>query len=196
MHLSDGRVRKRRKSWHKEGHTHELTFTCYHRIPMLAKDRVRRWLVDALDRARKKIGFEVWAYVIMPDHAHVLVWPKHAQATTGRMLHAIKQPTAVRAIRWLRTNSPAFLERLRHDLPGGEVQYRLWEVGGGYDRNMWTADAIWNAVSYIHENPVRKRLVEKAADWRWSSAAWYTGQRDVPLQIDRKPPVRREVKIV
>lgn len=194
MHLPDGRIRKRRKSWHKEGQAHELTFTCYQRIPMLARDRTREWFVQVLDRARKKIGFEIWAYVIMPDHAHVLVWPKHMEATTGRMLHAIKQPVAVRAIRWLRANSPKFLERLSHELPSGEVKHRLWEVGGGYDRNMWTGDAIWNAVRYIHQNPVRKGLVEKAADWKWSSAAWYAGREDVPLKMDRRPPVKCEVK--
>jgi putative transposase len=194
MKLPDGRVRKRREAWDRKGDAHELTFTCYDRIRMLSKERTREWMVQAIDRARKKLGFEVWAYVIMPDHAHVLVFPSNEECTVGRMLHAIKQPVAIRAIRWLRTNSPQHLAKLRHVLPDGEAQHRFWRVGGGYDRNMWSGDAIWNAVRYIHRNPVRAGLVEKAVDWKWSSAAWYAGERDVPLLIDRRPPVDREVR--
>jgi len=39
-------------------------------------------------------------------------------------------------------------------------------------------------IHYIHNNPVRRGLVDRAADWRWSSAAWYEGRRDGPLTVD------------
>ena len=49
MLLPDGRVRKRRESSNEPGQAHELTFSCYRRMPLLSKDRTRQWLVDALD---------------------------------------------------------------------------------------------------------------------------------------------------
>jgi hypothetical protein len=33
--------------------------------------------------------------------------------------------------------------------------------------------AVEAAVAYIHENPVRRQLCDRAADWRWSSARHY-----------------------
>ena len=39
--------------------------------------------------------------------------------------------------------------------------------------------------NYIHANPVRRGLVEKTEDWRWSSyLAWENGH-DYPIAIDR-----------
>ena len=56
------------------GHAHELTFTCFHGLPLLSRDRARQWLVDAIGRARDRHEFDIWAYVIMPEHVHLLVF--------------------------------------------------------------------------------------------------------------------------
>ena len=71
MEDADGKVRKRRISYDEPGHAHELTFSCYGRLPLLSKDRTRLWLIEALDVARQRWAFELWAYVIMPEHAHM-----------------------------------------------------------------------------------------------------------------------------
>jgi putative transposase len=36
-----------------------------------------------------------------------------------------------------------------------------------------TAAVIEAAIEYIHMNPVRRGLVKRAVDWKWSSASWY-----------------------
>ena len=38
-------------------------------------------------------------------------------------------------------------------------------------------------LQYMHENPVRARLVERPSDWRWSSARWYEWRRTVGVPI-------------
>jgi hypothetical protein len=43
-------------------------------------------------------------------------------------------------------------------------------------------------IDYLHKNPVRKGLVERAIDWMWSSAAWFIDQIEVPLIPDPIPP--------
>lgn len=40
---------------------------------------------------------------------------------------------------------------------------------------------------YIHLNPVRKGLVDRATDWKWSSAQWYAAGTG-PLAMDPVPP--------
>jgi hypothetical protein len=38
-----------------------------------------------------------------------------------------------------------------------------------------TVQGYWETVEYTHLNPVRRGLVERAEEWRWSSAAEYSG---------------------
>jgi hypothetical protein len=45
-------------------------------------------------------------------------------------------------------------------------------------------------IDYIHDNPVRRRLVERPGDWAWSSFGWYAGITPFLLEMDRTlPPV-------
>jgi putative transposase len=187
MILPDGSIRKHRTSFNDPGHAHELTFSCLQGLPLLSKDRTREWLVAALDAARRKWDLELWAYVIMPEHAHVLLCPRPAEYDIGAIRKSVKQAVARRAVRFLRAEAPRWLDRLQV-VEGRKRFYRFWQAGGGYDRNIYQADVAWTAVHYIHGNPVRRGLVACPTDWPWSSARWYAGLGDVRLSMDDCPP--------
>jgi putative transposase len=178
--------RKTRVAWNEPGHAHELTFSCFQRLPLLNKDRTRKWLIEALGRTRKRYQLELWAYVIMPEHAHVLVWPRQADYSISAILKSVKQPVARAAIRYLRQNAPSWLRRLEV-ARAGKIEYRFWQEGGGYDRNVFDEHVAWTCVEYMHANPVRRGLVEHPTDWPWSSARWYAGMDDVLLEMDAGP---------
>jgi putative transposase len=177
-------TRKTRRSYNVIGHARELTFSCYRRMPLLASDRTRQWLVDALATARAKRMFELWAYVAMPEHAHILLRPLSHKAEIAPILKAIKQPVARKATNHLRANNPQWLKRLEVRRPNGRVEYRFWQQGGGYDRNILTSKAARAAIEYIHNNPVRRGLVDNPTDWPWSSARWYAGCDDAKIEMD------------
>ena len=59
---------RHRRSFNEPGHAHELTFTCYRRFRFLAAERTRDWLARAIDEARAKLDFALWAFVFMPEH--------------------------------------------------------------------------------------------------------------------------------
>jgi hypothetical protein len=42
-------------------------------------------------------------------------------------------------------------------------------------------------IAYIHQNPVRRGLVESAVDWVWSSARFYAGEKDALITMDPLP---------
>ena len=166
------------------GQAHELTFTCFNGYELLSKDRTRQWFVEALDRARRKDDLHLWAYVIMPDHAHVLLIPEHDEYQMSEILKTIKQSVSRRAINFLKKKDPDWLERLTVRPPCGRVEHRFWLAGGGYDRNIVTMKALTSSIYYIHANPVRRGLVASPTDWEWSSARWYEGEDDVKLPMD------------
>ncbi|MHC5112510.1 MAG: REP-associated tyrosine transposase [Planctomycetota bacterium] len=160
---------------HKEypGHAHELTFTCHRKLPLLKSERTRRWFIDAVKTAQEKHDFDIWALVIMPEHVHILVIPMNQLYGIGVILKSIKQSVARRAIRYLKENSPEFLRQLEITKSKGEVFYRFWKQGPGYDRNVVKVNTAWKMVDYIHRNPVRRGLVSHPLDWPWSTAGYY-----------------------
>jgi putative transposase len=178
--------RKTCKRYNEAGHAHALTFSCFHRQPFLGKDGSRRWLVEAINRARSKLGFHVWAYVIMPEHAHLLLWPTEAAYDISDILNSIKQSVAKRALLHVRREAPSFLARMEDRQPNGTIHYRFWQRGGGYDRNIVEPATVHQQIDYFHANPVRRGLCLKPDDWLWSSAADYAGVREGPLRIDRE----------
>ncbi len=179
--------RKKLKRYDEPGHARFLTFSCYRQLPLLSKDRSRTWFLQALSAARIKHGFELWAWVIMPDHVHLLVVPKAPSARVTSILSAVKKTTGTKAIGYLRRNAPEFLSRLATRGPNGGW-YRFWQAGGGWDENVTEPHRIQEIIEYIHTNPVKRGLVERPEDWYWSSArAWLTGH-DEPIAIDRTIP--------
>ena len=64
--------RKLRKRREYAGTARSLTFSCYQGFPFLAKDRTRGWFVESLKSARNKHPVDLWAWVIMPEHVHLL----------------------------------------------------------------------------------------------------------------------------
>jgi len=52
----------------------------------------------------------------------------------------------------------------------GKNVFRVWQPGGGFDRNLWSAKAIHYSINYIEGNPVRAGFVETSEEWLWSSA--------------------------
>lgn len=56
-----------------------------------------------------------------------------------------------------------------------------------YGFNIWSRHKVEEKLDYMHMNPVRAGLVERAVDWKWSSARWYDDKKPVGLSI-RWPP--------
>ena len=85
----------------------------------------------------------------------------------------------------VRRHAAGFLTRMADRQPSGKVHYRFWQRGGGNDRNIFDPVTVCEQIEYIHNNPVRRGLCEKAEDWLWSSAADYAGVRVGPLRLHR-----------
>jgi putative transposase len=175
--------RKRCKRYNTPGHSHYLTFSCFQRKPFLSGARSRQWLVDAITLARITHQFHLWAYVVMPEHAHLLIFPTGESYDISRIFTTIKQSVAKTAIAYVRNNAPDFLEQMSDRQPNGKVISRFWQRGGGYDRNLWTPRDVWEKIDYIHNNPVKRNLSATPTEWAWSSAGDFAGTQG-PLPID------------
>ena len=102
--------------------------------------------------------YRVMAWVIMPNHVHVLI-EMMAGYRLGDIVHSWKSYTAKQANRLLKRS--------------GRFWFREY-----YDRYIRDERHLVNAVAYIHNNPVQAGLVAVPEDWPFSSAARGKCQQD------------------
>lgn len=178
---------KTRKVYNTPGHAHGLTFCCYHGLPLLSKDRTRGWMIESMQKIRQQHAVDLLAFVLMPEHVHLLVRPRNPAYDMADIQKSLKQSVARKALAWLREHDPAFLSRLKGERAGQRVRHHFWQPGGGYDRNIFEPATLQHAVHYIHQNPVRRGLVTVAEDWRWSSARFFARLDNVPIEMDPIP---------
>ena len=179
-----GVIRKTCKRYNVPWDAHALTFSCYRGRAFLARDRTRRYVAAALLSARRRHRFALWAYVIMPEHVHLLILPEEETYSVSAILRAIKQSAARRAVAYLRKFNPSGLRLLATGQK--HTPYRFWQAGGGHDRNIRSRRGLINMFDYIHGNPVRRGLVERAEEWYWSSYRDWEGLGTGPVPIDRE----------
>lgn len=92
----------------------------------------------------------------------------------------IKSPVAKALFRLY----PELREECRIVRKGRRDEFAFWEVGGGYDRNLFTAHEAWEKIHYTHDNPLRRGLVEDLWDYPWSSFGAYLGSETfIPVDL-------------
>jgi putative transposase len=82
------------KHYHEPGDLHELTFSCYRQMKLLTNDAWRRYLAGSIDQAGEQFRFQLVAFVFMPEHVHLLVFPLDREPSIGGYLAAIKRPVS------------------------------------------------------------------------------------------------------
>jgi putative transposase len=128
-------------------------------------------LARSIHLVRLRQRFLLTAWVFLPDHWHAIICPPHP-LTISTVMKSLKL-TSANALRGT-----------------GGAEKKVWQ-GRFHDRALRTVREYWEAVEYIHLNPVRRGLVRQPAEWRWSSAAEYSGvtpedqHRRCGLAIDR-----------
>jgi len=175
--------RRHRKRYEHARDARYLTFSCYQRLPLFNNDRIKDAFAEQLDSCRQTEQFRLHAWVIMPEHVHLLLIPTEEQ-TLSHVLRKIKEPFARATLkRWRELDAP-ILSRL----VDSNCSTHFWQRGGGYDRNIVTDEELFEKIAYIHANPVRRELVDAELEWAWSSARWYAGDRTGPVRIDSFAP--------
>jgi putative transposase len=151
------------KRFHGGGDLHFITFSCYHRMPLLSAPASRDVFLSVLEKTRQKYEFEIAGYVVMPEHVHLLV-SEPENGTLSTAVQVVKQQSS-------RLIGHSSLRCAKDGAPGVEKQ-PVWQTRF-YDFNVWTEDKRIEKLRYIHRNPVTRGLVAKPEEWRWSSYRFY-----------------------
>jgi len=161
--------RKKLKHYNIPNHAHELTFSCYRRMDYLNDPVICKIFIEELGKAKEKLHFKIWAYVLMSNHVHLLLFPENEFYNISNILQHMKGKTSSRYRQYILNYAPDRFDLFCVKSKGKKV-FRIWQTGGGFDRNLWSAKAIHYSINYIEGNPVRAGLAETSEEWMWSSA--------------------------
>ncbi|MEO8041311.1 MAG: transposase [Acidobacteriota bacterium] len=159
-----------------------FTSVVHKRLPIFRTDKLKKIMADALDEARGSGQFSIFAYVIMPDHYHIITDNRREPSDTLRYLNGI---SAKRILDHLKINAPTSLEKLKMFEKKRGYKYSVWEHHS--DTFLVTSESMMmQKVNYIHFNPVKAGFVEHPDDYLYSSSRiWNRRARpDEPLKMD------------
>jgi putative transposase len=93
-------------------------------------------LSESITRACKLHGDALIAFVYMPEHVHLRVYPQAKASPIQRFLFAIKRPFAYRVTEQLQAHNSPLLEKLTIRQRPGVMTFRYSKEGPGDDRNL------------------------------------------------------------
>lgn len=127
-------------------------------------------VIDYIYRAKKKMLKYMLAFVLMPHHLHLLIIPKDEYTISDIML-------------FLKKGSSRFIH-ISENTTG-----HLW-AKRFFDKGIRSEKELIETVKYIHNNPVKAKLVKKPEDYLYSSAnpRWET---DLEIYFDSPSSVSR-----
>ncbi|UGU17906.1 transposase [Sinomicrobium kalidii] len=161
---------------------HFVTLTVVDWIDVFTRKAYKDCILDSLRFCMANKGMVLFGYVIMSNHLHMLV-----QSETGDLpglLRDFKKFTAKTILKKIQTGPESrrewMLERFaraagRHSR---NKTYQFWKYGN-HPEEVYSEKFLWSKLDYIHLNPVRAGIVERAGDYLYSSAGHYIHGRGV-----------------
>ena len=153
---------------------HFVTFSCHRRRRLLDLDHPKRLLLGQFNSQLTLQSAKCVGFVVMPDHVHAVIWfPQSGQLR--RFMQSWKRTSSYRIREWYRANKTRYFQEADEEDRFWTPKYYAFEIE--------SQRKLEEKLVYMHLNPVRAGLVERAVDWKWSSARWYDGGRTVGVPM-------------
>lgn len=160
-----------------------ITFAVIYWIDALTRKEYKDILLDSLRHCQKEKGLIIYSWVIMSNHVHYIFSSKEGyelsnilrdfkKHTSSKVLESIEQNNTESRKDWmLHLFKQAGKKNSRNEC------YQFWQQDN-HPIELSSNDMIDQKLEYIHNNPVKAGIVEKAEDYLYSSARdYYTVQK-------------------
>ncbi len=158
---------------------HFLTMTIVDWIDVFSRSNQKTAIVDSLKYCQENKGLAILAYVIMPNHIHIICRADGKVGLSG-IIRDFKSYTAKQIIKLIREEPEsrrewmldAFSKAAKHLKK--DSKYQVWQ-SGNHALEIQTPKFFKEKLRYIHNNPVEEMLVSYPEDYLFSSARNYAG---------------------
>jgi len=155
------------------GALHFVTGNVLNRTRIFTDSSLCHAFLDELKSLNQAWPSKLIAYVLMPDHFHLISNPRDGRIK--EFIGALKSLSARRIV----NISTRF--RFHIDSEGHHVWQQSFK-----SVPLWSAWMIWQKINYIHANPVRAGLVRSTKDYPWSSFHSFYSLSETSLAVDRQ----------
>lgn len=154
-----------------------ITITTVGWVDVFTRLNQKQNIIEALKHCQNNKGLEIYSYCIMSSHIHIL-----CKGTNGFVLSDIirdfKKFTAKKIIQTI-LNEPEsrrewmldFFKKSCENLKRNQ-EYKVWQ-NGYHAEHIYSDSFIKQKVEYIHNNPVKDKIVANPEDYYFSSARNY-----------------------
>ena len=169
--------------FHEDVFVYFITFTITDWLPVFISPEPIKIIADSLEFSINKRHLRVNAYVIMPNHIHMIVFD--AQFDNLRLKQTLvnfRKFTGHRLADYIDSHLSRSLSSVIQAKNITDRARQVWQPG--WHAEGIVGDRFWEQkINYLHMNPVRKGFVLLPEHWRYSSARyWQNGENgDIPL---------------
>jgi putative transposase len=155
------------------GALHFVTGNFLERMPVFTEPACCKAFLSELRALNNKWPSKLIAYVLMPDHFHLIGNPRDGRIK--EFVGALKSLSAKSIVKVCKQY------QFHADADGHQVWQESFKA-----TPLWSGWMIWQKINYIHANPVKAGIVKSAKDYRWSSFRSFYSQSDPSLGVDHE----------
>jgi REP element-mobilizing transposase RayT len=157
-----------------------ITCTVHQWVDVFTRRQYVEILLDSLRFCQKEKGLQIYAWVIMSNHIHLII--KSEKEYLSNIIRDFKKYTATQIVSAIQQNEKESRKNWLLWLFKKENKIWFWEEGyhGG---EILTKAFFESKVKYIHLNPVRAGIVEKEEEYLCSSCGESYGIRKSLLEL-------------
>ena len=157
---------------------HYVTFQVVKWIDIFTRKVYRDIVIDSLRFCQANKGLEIYAFVMMSNHIHLLI--RSDKGTLSDTIGEMKSFTAKKILKAIETESESRKEWMLDLFEFSAKQHKRNEnfqfwTHENHAELIYSDKFLFQKINYIHENPVRAGIVDKAEDYLYSSARDFAG---------------------
>jgi putative transposase len=161
---------------------HFVTFTVHQWVDIFSnRPEYSDILLESLRYCQAKKGLKIYAWVIMNNHAHLIV--QSVGLPLSDIIRDLKKYTSSKILEAIQSNPRESRKRWLLWLFKKDNGYCFWEEGY-HGEEIFSREFCDSKVQYIHRNPVKAGIVEKEEEYLLSSCADFYGVRKGALKLE------------
>ncbi|WP_339907474.1 REP-associated tyrosine transposase [Symmachiella dynata] len=147
-----------------------VTYSIVDWLPVFVSEQACKIVTDSFSFCHGQKNLRINAYVIMPTHLHAIVFDKNFDSKSlEKTLFDFRKFTGRQLSDYCMQHAPPCFVATLKAAASKDRERRFWQ--SSRHPEAIETEAFWKQkLDYIHENPCRKGLVTRGADWRFSSA--------------------------
>ncbi|MEN6520289.1 MAG: transposase [Armatimonadota bacterium] len=165
---------------HEREYPYFITSTIVYWLPVFSKNEYFQVLEDSLVYCSQKKGLNIHAYVLMPNHFHLIC--SQENGALSRVIADLKGFTSRKIIKMMHTDGRDVWIRAMRSAGGKQADYKFWQ-DEFHPEQVYSQKFFDQKLKYIHENPLRAGYVDDPSDWKHSSAKFYYQEVDPEIAI-------------